>query len=164
MYNIKSAHETLFRSPVPTSWEHIALIKESGISTIINLQGKRQYNCIYLGQEEKLLKDFGIKVVYIPMHMFKVPTFDQLEKVFQTLNTTSEKVLIHCRFGVDRTGISIAYWKIRNGLLSFEEAVLEMFSLGFHKKWFFWWVPQLKAYLNSLTQEAEEVSPSQGES
>ena len=156
MLNIKKAHIDLFRSPVPTTWEHVSQIKDAGIKTIINLQGNIKHGCIYIGQEAKLLNEFGIKVIYIPLHMFKVPTFEQLEQVHQVINEVSESALIHCRFGVDRTGISIAYWKIRKGLLSVEEAILEMFSFGFHKKFFFWWVPQLKSYINSLSKEVKE--------
>lgn len=143
---INKTHGNLFRSSVPTKWEHIQELQKSGVSTIINLQSSFIRECVYYGKEELLLTQYGIKVIYIPLSLFVVPSLQQLETIFSHIEKAESNILIHCKYGVDRTGISIAYWQIKKGVLSLEEAISEMVRHGFHK-WYFWWIPILKKYL-----------------
>lgn len=102
---------------------------------------------VFITEKKKfLLHQYGIKVIYIPLSLFLVPSLNQLETIFSHIEKAEANILIHCKYGVDRTGISIAYWQIKKGILSLEEAVAEMIRHGFHK-WYFWWIPILKKYL-----------------
>lgn len=145
---IIKSHDNLFRSASPSKWEDIARMKKYGITTIINLQSVCIFDCVYFNNEEKLINEFNIKPIYIPMSLVMIPSLSQLNQVLEAIENASGNVLIHCKYGVDRTGITIAYFKIMKGILSFEEAVEEMLIHGFHKLWYFWWLPIFRKYLN----------------
>jgi protein tyrosine phosphatase (PTP) superfamily phosphohydrolase (DUF442 family) len=160
MYQIKpvSHSELLFRSRVPRTWKEVAHLKEQGVTQIINLMSSALFlrECVYYKKEAKMLQEYGIKVVYIPLHLFKVPTIFQLEEIFNHLTTLDEKTLIHCKHGVDRTGMAIAYWQIKSKVKNLDEAIKEMLEHGFHIRLFKWWIPHLEKYISSLLSKEPE--------
>lgn len=158
-YEVKTVNDLIHRSRMPKTWDEVSQIKALGIDTIINLQGSPLFRkkCVYFGKEKKLFEEYGIKVIYIPLHLFKVPTLFQLEEIFQTLLKLESKVLIHCKHGVDRTGMAIAYFKIKKNAMSLDEAIKDMIHHGFHLRWFYWWIPHLKNYITSSTHQSEET-------
>lgn len=164
MYQIKTVSELLFRSRVPRTWEEIKTLQEQGVTTIINLMGSPLFlwQCVYYKKEEVLLQKYGIKVIYVPLHLFKVPTLHQLEEIFTHLESLQEKTLIHCKHGVDRTGMAIAYWQIKSKAKSLDSAIKEMLDHGFHFKFFKWWIPYLEKYLTPwLSKENESDAKNQ---
>lgn len=157
-YEVKKVSDLIYRSRVPKTWDEVAQIKAQGVDTIINLQSSPLFRkkCVYYRKEEKLLQEYGIKVIYIPLHLFKVPTLYQLEEIYQTLIKSSSKTLIHCKHGVDRTGMAIAYWKIKANAVTLDEAIKDMLHHGFHFRWFKWWIPYLEKYITSSVEETSE--------
>jgi protein-tyrosine phosphatase len=158
MYQIKPVSDLLFRSRVPRTWAEVQQLKDQKITTIINLMSSNLFlrECVYYKKEEKLLQEYGIKVIYIPLHLFKVPTLYQLEEIFGHLEQLQENTLIHCKHGVDRTGMAIAYWQIKSKAKSLDQAIKEMMDHGFHFKFFKWWIPYLEKYLSSWLSEDSE--------
>lgn len=156
-YPIKSVSDLIFRSRVPKSWAEVSQLQTMGVSTIINLQSPwfvRQ--CIYYKKEQFLLQKYGIKVIYIPLHPLKMPSLHQLEEIYQQLSSTQEKTLIHCKYGVDRTGIAIAYWQVKTQAKKMDEAISDMLHHGFHLFWFKSWIPILEKYLTSFLADTSE--------
>lgn len=158
MYQIKTVSNLLYRSRVPKTWVEVEALQKAGITTIINLISVPFFKkeAVYHRKEDVLLQKYGIKVIYIPLHLFKVPTLYQLEEIFSHLQNLQEKTLIHCKHGVDRTGMAIAYWQIKTKAKNIDEAIKEMLEHGFHHKIFKWWIPYLDKYVSSLLSEDSE--------
>jgi len=79
-------------------------IKEKDIRTIINLRGKISGSKWYIG--EKTVSDrYGVKLYDIGLDSNDLPRHRKLMTLTYILQEADKPVLIHCRRGVDRTGM-----------------------------------------------------------
>jgi protein-tyrosine phosphatase len=60
----------------------------------------------------------------------------------------NEKVFFHCYSGVDRTGFVAAAWRYKRDTMSIDNVINDMKANGFHK-WYNWWIPALRRYLEA---------------
>ncbi|OTG63159.1 dual specificity protein phosphatase family protein [Acinetobacter silvestris] len=128
--NFYKISENVFRSEQPDA-EMIAELQQQNINIVINL---RNHN-----QDKKVFLNYPIQLVHIPINTWAINRQDLL-KVMQTIQSAQkkqQKVLIHCYHGSDRTGASIAMYRIIFENWTTADALNEMKhgGYGFHPIW-----------------------------
>ncbi|WP_111860328.1 dual specificity protein phosphatase family protein [Acinetobacter sp. CFCC 10889] len=128
--NFYQMSDTVFRSEQPNA-QLIPLLKKHQIDVVINLRSRDKDSTTLAGQD--------LKLVHIPIHTWALDKHDLLS-VMQSIRTAqqnNQKVLIHCYHGSDRTGASIAMYRIIFENWSTEDALKEMKhgGYGFHPIW-----------------------------
>ena len=105
----------------PRSQEALLTIRENGIDAIVNLCAE----CYDLHQLEK---GAGFDVWYVAVQDENVPSMEDLESTLVWMAEgikNGRKILVHCRFGIGRTGTIVAAYLMREGF-SFKEAMAKM--------------------------------------
>ena len=95
----------------PRSYDHLATIRSQGISAIVNLCAE----CYDLHNSEK---NAGFDVYYVPVPDEEAPALEDLEKALAWVTdyiNLGKKVLVHCRFGIGRTGTFVAAYLMSQG-------------------------------------------------
>ncbi|WP_026040136.1 MULTISPECIES: dual specificity protein phosphatase family protein [unclassified Acinetobacter] len=129
-HNFYQISNDVFRSDQPSN-ELIPILKKYKIETVINLRSRNE--------DAKVLKDQPFNLVHIPIYTWAINREDLLEamRAIQTAKQNNQKVLVHCYHGSDRTGATIAMYRIIFENWSIDEAVKEMKQggYGFHVIW-----------------------------
>lgn len=126
--NLHRVDANVYRSAQPTA-EGMRNLEKMGIRTIVNL---RSYN-----SDRKEIEGTGLREVRVRMHAWE-PEFDELVQVLQTLtDPRGAPYLVHCQHGADRTGMTVALYRMVIQGWSREDAVEEMRAggYGFHEIW-----------------------------
>ena len=120
----------VFRSEQPSA-EMAAALKAHDIDVVINLRS-RHHDPQYLDAQ-------NFNLVHIPIHTWAMDREDLLAvmRQIQQAKAQQQKVLIHCYHGSDRTGASIAMYRIIFEQWSIKQALQEMKygGYGFHPIW-----------------------------
>lgn len=128
--NFYQMSDSIFRSEQPNA-QLIPLLKEHQIDVVINLRSRDQDSTTLAGK--------NLKLIHIPIHTWALDKYDLLQVMqnIQTAQQQNQKVLIHCYHGSDRTGASIAMYRIIFENWSTEAALNEMKhgGYGFHPIW-----------------------------
>lgn len=82
-------------------------IGRRGIKTVVNLRGCCQYVGWYL-DESRATHDCGIAQEDVTMSAVRLPSPDEIRRLVEVLEHTEYPILIHCRQGIDRTGLVAA--------------------------------------------------------
>jgi protein tyrosine/serine phosphatase len=129
-YNFYKVSPFVFRSE-QTSKELIPLLQQNKIQTVINLRTSNK--------DIKVLNNIDIHVIHIPIRTWAMSKEDLLQvmKAIKNTQQSNQNVLIHCYHGSDRTGASIAMYRIIFENWSTEAALNEMKhgGYGFHPIW-----------------------------
>lgn len=129
-HNFYQVAPQLFRSEQPNT-TFISQLKQHNIQTIINL---RQSN-----DDAKLLDAQQYNLFHIPIATWKISREDILQVMLRIRDAQQrgENVLIHCYHGSDRTGATIAMYRILFENWTIEQATQEMKhgGYGFHAIW-----------------------------
>lgn len=93
---------------------------DMGVKTIVNLEGGKPYR-----QEKELLlrieakraaegkPAWHITSIAVPMSGISAPTFGQMDRALALLsNAGRQPVLVHCKHGEDRTGVTVAAFRV----------------------------------------------------
>lgn len=120
----------IYRSEQPNT-TLITDLQKHNIQVVINLRTRNE--------DAKVLKNQNLTLVQIPINTWSMNREDIL-KVMQVIQKAQEKdqnVLIHCYHGSDRTGASIAMYRIIFENWTTKEALREMKygGYGFHPIW-----------------------------
>lgn len=110
-YKLRWVTENLAVGSAPMSEKDLDIIKESGITNIVNLCGE----FCDLADIERIS---GFDVFYLPIDDDSVPAMEEMEKALEWLDEAiflGKKVLIHCRLGLGRTGTFINSYLVRKG-------------------------------------------------
>jgi protein tyrosine/serine phosphatase len=128
--NFYKISEDVFRSEQPSN-QLIPLIKQNNISVIINLRSKNE--------DVEVLSQESLNLKHIPINTWEINRDDLLSvmKEIEQAKLTNQKALIHCYHGSDRTGASIAMYRIIFENWSTQDALEEMKygGYGFHPIW-----------------------------
>jgi protein-tyrosine phosphatase/Fe-S-cluster containining protein len=96
----------------PMSYDDLESLKNKGIDAILNLCGE------YCDLHD-IEHDYGFDVYYLPIPDESIPDTRDLEKALAWLDEAiylGKSVLVHCRFGIGRTGTLVTAYLLRRGL------------------------------------------------
>ncbi len=131
VHNFYQVDTLLFRSEQP-SLALLPLLQQQQIGVVINLRHHHE--------DAKILDKSGIELIHIPIHTWAINREDllQIMQTIQQAQQQQKKVLIHCYHGSDRTGASVAMYRIIFQHWQVAEALQEMKqgNYGFHPIWF----------------------------
>jgi len=123
--NFHQVNEKLYRSAQPNREEFEAL-KKKGIKIIINLRAADDK----AEDEKKLVESLGFRYFNIPFRRLGEQSNEQIEQVLSIINSSDTPVLIHCKYGKDRTGIAIAIYRITRDGWTSKQAIDEAEKYG----------------------------------
>ncbi len=110
-YEIRWITDDLAVGHAPMSYRDLETIREQGISVIINLCGE------YCDLHE-IEENYGFEVLYLPIPDDDAPNLEQLDRALDWLDEAiylGKKALVHCRFGIGRTGTLVTSYLLRCG-------------------------------------------------
>ena len=130
--NFHKINDNLYRSAQPKAIG-IENAEKLGIGTIISLRSKQK--------DEKLSPSTNLNLIHIKMRAWK-PEYETAVLLMRILdpdnpNLDGKPALVHCYHGADRTGFTIALYRIVYENWTQEEAIEEMLDggYGYHKIW-----------------------------
>lgn len=129
--NFTKVTEKLWRGAQPDA-EGFLELQKAGVRTIINLRHDHD--------DMSTLKGLGIHYLWLPMRAWH-PDDEELVIFLSTLRRIFDDsnlwpVFIHCAEGRDRTGYSIAAFRIVEEGWTADDAIHEMFDFHFNTIWF----------------------------
>jgi len=125
--NFQKVNDHLYRGAQPTD-SGFRDLAQLGIKTVIDLRDIGEHS---QADEQKLVKDLGMRYVSIPMHGLSTPKDDQVAAVQALFNdTASGPVFVHCKRGADRTGMVVAVYRISHDQWDNKKALTEAKSNG----------------------------------
>lgn len=143
MIAIEQVDAGLWRGPQPTPIDDFLKLKNLGIKYILNLETSARLVTDGDALQEALRIDtYGIRMYPHPLSAVIPPSKQQLLDAVQFI-TDHPMTYVHCRQGVDRTGMVCAAYRIKVQKWTVPAAVNEMNRLGFHW-WYFYWTPVLE--------------------
>ena len=114
----------LYRGAQPSS-EGLEFLAKMGVRIIVNLRPGEH------PKEEAEVSRLGMRYVPIPWHCYR-PNDAAIASFLRVLRENpDEKIFVHCELGSDRTGMSIAAYRMSVEGWSAAEAMKEMQSYGF---------------------------------
>lgn len=129
-YNFYKISETVYRSEQPDA-ELIPGLKKNKINIVVNLRSRNL--------DKTVLQNQSLQLVHIPINTWAINRNDLLQvmQTIQMAKQNNQRVLIHCYHGSDRTGASIAMYRIIFENWKVEDALNEMKhgGYGFHPIW-----------------------------
>ena len=126
--NLHRIDRYVYRSAQPSA-EGMKNLEAMGIRTVLNL---RTYN-----SDRDETKGTGLREVRVQMHAWD-PRFDEIAEALRVLTDRSgAPYLVHCQHGADRTGMTVAMYRMVVQNWPREEAIREMLDgdYGFHIIW-----------------------------
>ncbi len=125
--------EKLYRSGQPGAGG-MSRLRELGISTVINLRGTSDRT----RAGEKEARALGLNYYNIPLPNWARPQDTRIARILEIIDAPeSGRVLIHCKDGVDRTGMIVAIHRMTREGWSSDDALAEAERSGM-KRIQFW--------------------------
>jgi uncharacterized protein (TIGR01244 family) len=141
-------NENLYRSAQPRISDGFLKIKNMGIKTVINLRRDDENE----NKEETAVKAAGLRYFNVPLGRMGSPKDEQIEKILSIINAPeNQPVLVHCKFGKDRTGTVIAIYRITQDGWTGEQAVDEARRYGMR-----FWKLGMKRYIRNYAKRFNE--------
>ncbi|RMG05524.1 MAG: hypothetical protein D6726_01135 [Nitrospirae bacterium] len=130
--------DKVFRGRQLSSEELERLINEKGIRSVINLRGPGT-GLKWFEDEKRVTEKYKVDFYSVSLPSDDLPLYDRLNQLVEILKTAKRPVFIHCRRGIDRTGLASALalaieldpplktlksqMSIRYGLLPFDNSI-----------------------------------------
>jgi protein tyrosine/serine phosphatase len=108
--NFQNAHQIsprMWRTNQPSPAQ-LAVWKDKGIKTIINLRGDTDTS--YTALEKEACARLGLDLIFLPTESRGGPYVDRLLKARQAFDTMAYPALMHCKSGADRAGLMSVFF------------------------------------------------------
>lgn len=109
--NFQNAHEIapgVWRSNQPSP-EQLAVWKEKGIKTVVNLRG--DVNSSFTALEKKACQDLGLNLVFFKVESRGAPDPVIMRALVNAFKEVEYPILMHCKSGADRAGLASVLYK-----------------------------------------------------
>jgi len=113
----------VYRSSQPSPAELREMVRKYGLRTVICLRGENEPE---IQAVEKVAAELGVKFVSISLHASKLPEPRQMAKLVDALDNAPRPILIHCRQGVDRSGMASAVAALIVGKVGLAKALVQL--------------------------------------
>ena len=110
-YKLRWITKEIAVGAAPSSNAALNTIKRSGVEVILNL-------CVECGNLHEVERAAGFIVYWLPVSDAHTPELDELDAALEWLNghvESGKRALVHCRFGVGRSGSIIAAYLLKRG-------------------------------------------------
>lgn len=132
----------LIRGPRPT--RVILQTFSPQLKTVIDLEPPK-----YEQREQTIATSLGIQEVPIPMSSVFPPSLANVEQATSIMQSLSNRpCLVHCKQGVDRTGVVCAYWDVKYNGVAPAAAYDNMLAMGYHWLRYSIWAVSVHELLN----------------
>ncbi|HKG46413.1 MAG TPA: sulfur transferase domain-containing protein, partial [Pyrinomonadaceae bacterium] len=126
---IHQVSERLYRGGQPLRGG-IRRLAELGINTIVNLRGIGAHT----RADESEARSLGLNYFNIPLPVWGRPNDADVRRVMEIISAAeSGRVFIHCKDGVDRTGMIVALYRINSEGWSSQMATAEALQFGMRR-------------------------------
>jgi protein tyrosine phosphatase (PTP) superfamily phosphohydrolase (DUF442 family) len=109
----------VYRSGQPSPNHLRKWVTKYGIKTVINLRGSSEKE---IEQEQLTADELGVKFVSIYLSGKRLATTSELADLIDALENAETPVLLHCRSGIDRSGMAGALAAMVIGNVDYDEA------------------------------------------
>lgn len=124
----------LYRSGGLAAGDLAGVIGDHGIRTVVNLRSKAENREPWHAAEAAVCRERGVRLVDLPMEKDAPPAPAQVDAWLALLRDPANlPVLVHCEYGVIRTGMMVAVWEIENSERSNRE-VFEALPMFGHRR------------------------------
>jgi len=114
----------LFRGGQPES-DGYKTLQAMGVNIVVDMRGNKR--------EQKAVERLGMQYLSMPWHADS-PSDEILARFLKVIqDNPDKKIFVHCRIGVDRTGMAIASYRMAKLGWSADEAMQEMQLFGFSR-------------------------------
>lgn len=108
LFPVKTVVEgKVFRGRQLSSEELERLINEKGIKSVINLRGPAA-GLKWFENEKRITQKYKVDFYSVSLPSDDLPLYDRLNQLVEILKTARRPIFIHCRRGIDRTGLASA--------------------------------------------------------
>ena len=109
--------------PTPDGFRQLAAM---GVNVVVDLRLSGE------AREQREVETLGMRFVKLPWHCL-VPRDDVFRRFLEfVLSNPEKRVFVHCRYGDDRTGMTVAAYRMAVEGWTAEDARREMDQFGFH--------------------------------
>lgn len=124
--------DVLYRSGQLTPEQLADVITRNGVRTVVNLRSENEMQRgDWHARERATAKALGARVVDLPMNTGFPPRNTELERWLALLDDPdAHPMLVHCEYGVIRTGIMVAIYEIERLGLGVEQALARFEVFG----------------------------------
>lgn len=155
----------LFRGQRPRTDEDYARLKGMGIEWTLSLEsGWLERLTGTTNRDTCMAVRHELLPIHLPISPFLWPSDDTLRTALTILasyplmgiqGSPCMPVYVHCKDGVDRTGIVCAAYRVLMLGWSVDDAIKEMYGLGYHR-WRYWhWIHKLKNFIANHHMEVQ---------
>lgn len=138
MINASQVDDGVWRGPQPVTIEDMAYLKKIGIKFSLDLEtGSRFLSDGDPLSEALLIERYSIRAYSHPLGEILPPTAKELSDAVSFIKT-HQPIYVHCKAGVDRTGMVIAAYRMAVQGWTKPVAVSEIERMGLHW-WYYWW-------------------------